>query len=175
MESKWKSLLRGRISKEEIRGLERLLYDGQIQLSSIADLLKDSTVHFNLFWLLSTIAHNRPDTLKGLEEVILDTILLHSDNVSVLRNGLSIFKHIAIPEELEGKLFSLSFNSVESKESSIACRSFGLSICVKIALKNPELKPEILELSKITLANYGNLFPGVRSSCHQAIGMLTRR
>ena len=175
MKSSLKTQLNRRMSKREIDIFVQDILDKNISLAEIRELLADTSLLFNVFWILSTAAIKRADSLVGLEVDILKTMLLHQENESVIRNGLSIFKNIDIPEELEDDLYNQSFRIIQSRKSPIAHRSFAISVCVKIALKYPELKPELLELSKITLELYGNTSPGIKSSCNQAIKKLTLR
>lgn len=175
MKSSLKNQLNRRISKREIDIFVQDILDKNISLAEIRELLDDTSLLFNVFWILSTADIKRANSLVGLEVDILKTMLLHQENESVIRNGLSIYKNIDIPEELEDDLYTESFRIIQSRKSPIAHRSFAISVCVKIALKYPELKPELLELSKITLELYGNTSPGIKSSCNQAIKRLTLR
>jgi hypothetical protein len=175
MKSSLKNQLSRRISKREIDIFVQDILDENISLAEIKHLLADTSLLFNVFWILSTAAIKRADSLEGLEKEIFETILLHRENESVIRNGLSIFKNINIPEELEDDLYNESYRIIQSRKSPIAHRSFAISVCVKIALKYPDLKAELLELSKITLELYGSSSPGIRSSCNQAIKKLTLR
>ena len=175
MKSSLKNQLNRRISKREIDIFVQDILDENISLAEIKVLLADTSLLFNVFWILSTAAIKRANSLVGLEVDILKTMLFHQENESVIRNGLSIFKNIDIPEELEDDLYTESFRIIQSRKSPIAHRSFAISVCVKIALKYPELKPELLELSKITFELYGNTSPGIKSSCNQAIKKLTLR
>ena len=175
MKSSLKNQLNRRISKHEIDIFVQDILDKNISLAEIRELLDDTSLLFNVFWILSTAAIKRANSLVDLEVDILKTMLLQQENESVIRNGLSIFKNIDIPEELEDDLYNESFRIIQSRKSPIAHRSFAISVCVKIALKYPELKSELLELSKITLELYGNTSPGIKSSCNQAIKKLTLR
>ena len=175
MELSLKKRLRTRISKQEIDVFVEDFLNKNISLVTVKKLLGDCDLLFNVFWILSTAAHKRHTALEGLEKDIFRTMQLHSHNESVIRNGLSIFKNIEIPDDIEDDLYSESYRIIQSGNSPIAHRSFALSVCVKIALKYPDLKPELLELSKITLELYGNSSPGIKSSCNQAIKKLTPR
>lgn len=175
MKSSLKNQLNRRTSKREIDIFVQDFLDKNISLAEIKVLLADTSLLFNVFWILSTAAIKRPNSLEGLQKEIFDTMLLHQENESVIRNGLSIFKNINIPEELEDDLYNESYRIIHSRKSPIAHRSFAISVCVKIALKYPELRAELLELSKITLELYGSSSPGIRSSCNQAFKKLTLR
>jgi hypothetical protein len=170
-----KNQLNRRISKREIDIFVQDILDENISLAEIKVLLADTSSLFNLFWILSTAAIKRATSLNGLEREIFETMLLQKENESVIRNGLSIFKNINIPKELEDDLYNESYRISQSRKSPIAHRSFAILVCVKIALKYPDLKAELLELSKITLELYGSSSPGIRSSCNQAIKKLTLR
>lgn len=175
MRSILQNQLRNRISKQEIDIFVEALIDGRVRLSDIKKLLSDDSVLFNVSWILATLAQKNAVSLSGFEGHILEMIKDYPENETVVRNGLSVFKSIDIPESIEDSLFTESFRILQERTSPIAHRSFSLSVCVKIALKYPELKPELLQVSKLVLELYGDTSPGIKSSCTRAIKTLTPR
>lgn len=168
--------LNHRLNKREIDVIVDDILEGSLTHDSLRTALTtaDGAVLFNLFWVLSTTAHKSAEALSGLENDIFYATVKHKNNDTVLRNGLSAFKSLNISEDIEDELYNFAFDVLQAKDAAIAHRSFGIIVCVRIAVKYPELKTELIEVVQLLKELYG-VSPAVLSATNQALKKLTPR
>lgn len=176
-ESPLKAKLKIRLSKQEVNQVASELLSGALSAGEVRALLSetDRVLLFNLYWILATAASRSSTALNGLETDLFRRMLQHSDNESVVRSVLSVFRQVAIPETIEDELYHFCFGVTESAASPVAHRSFAMRVCARICKKYPELSAELLPVVKQVEETYGSVSPGVRSAARQVLRMLTPR
>ena len=80
--------------------------------------------------------------IQGLEEPRID---------AYKRNVMRIFQTAEIPEDYEGHLFDKAFTYLESKTEPIAVKAFAMTVARRIAIKHPDLIPEVVEAIELML------------------------
>jgi hypothetical protein len=78
-----------------------------------------------------------------------DLAIENTKHDALLRNTLRAFQYMDFDEEWEGKIYQFCFNNSTNLKQPIAIRAFALKICIKLALKYPELQNELIELLTI--------------------------
>lgn len=94
-------------------------------------------------WPLSDCVINNPGFISDkYDELIMK---LQEDGVhdAVKRNITRILQHVDIPEDYCGGVMDLAVNFVASPKEAVAIKAFSLTILQNIALKYPEIVPEI--------------------------------
>jgi hypothetical protein len=69
----------------------------------------------------------------------------------IRRNILAILEDIPLPDNDIGILFDTCYTWLESEKEPIAIRGYAITILYKISEKEPELKPELIELFQAQL------------------------
>ncbi len=79
-----------------------------------------------------------PEILKAVENPVHD---------AVVRNTVRVLQNFdQIPEKYEGRIFDLCFKFLIDPQYPIAIKAFSMTVCRKIAIKYPDLIPELIEV-----------------------------
>ncbi len=94
-------------------------------------------------WPLSYCVQAHPSLIqKKLDRIVP---ILKEKNIldTVCRNVLRLLQFIEIPEEFEGDILEPCMRFIESPTAAIAIKAFAINIVSKLAIKYPDLIPEI--------------------------------
>lgn len=96
-----------------------------------------------LSWALSDYGMMYPQKLTSHLYLFIDFLKDQSLNASIKRNLVRIFQYVELSEDIEGTLFDLCFMFLNDVKEPIAVRVFSMTVCSRIAMKYPELAPEL--------------------------------
>lgn len=94
-------------------------------------------------WPVSYCVEKHPSFISSHLKNLLYKIKEPGMHEAVKRNGTRLLQHIAIPEEYEGEIMDMCFEYLALPQSTIATKVFSLKALGKLALKYPEIIPEI--------------------------------
>lgn len=122
-------------------------------------------------WVLRTISDSKPYLFNPYFENLLDLVRTYPLEDSVLRNVIGIWQVVDIPEKYEGEVYDLCLGFLQN-DSAIAAKAFSLDVCYRIAIKYPELKPELKALAEDMLLKYQDSSPAIISRARRLIKRL---
>jgi hypothetical protein len=93
-------------------------------------------------------------------------------HVAVPRNVLRIFESIDIPRNLQGNVVTLCFEYLFQPSSPIAIQVYSMSILLKIAQQEPDLKNELRPAIEQLLPAGG---PAIKARARHVLKKLERR
>ena len=96
-----------------------------------------------LSWALSDYSMMYPQKLNSHLNLFIYFLKDQSLNTSIKRNLVRIFQYVELTEDLEGTLFDLCMKFLNDLKEPIAVRVFSMTVCSRIAMKYPELAPEL--------------------------------
>ena len=109
------------------------------------------------------------DRLKPKNHIIFEPYygiwlneLNYSHNNAFKRNSFRYFQNIKVPENNQGKLYQLAYESFMNPKEAIAIRVFAMSTCFTIAKQYKELLAELKE-SILLVQKENNLSAGMKS------------
>jgi hypothetical protein len=76
------------------------------------------------------------------------------------RHALRILERNVLPEKNVGQLVSICFNLLESNKSPVAVKMFSIKILARVAMQEPDLIRELIEIIEIQL---NDSTPGFRN------------
>jgi hypothetical protein len=94
-------------------------------------------------WAVSECAQHCPELVVPWLERMLTKMQEPGVHVAVPRNVLRIFESIEIPRNLQGNVVTLCFEYLFQPSSPIAIQVYSMSILLKIAQQEPDLKNEL--------------------------------
>jgi hypothetical protein len=97
-------------------------------------------------WPISYCVQNHPELIKGHLEKMIDFADQPGVHDAVKRNTIRLLQFVAIPRNLQGKVFDFCFRSLANAREPIAVRVFSMTVLSHLAKENPELKNEIIPL-----------------------------
>lgn len=96
-------------------------------------------------WALCYIGEKYPQLLEPYHQLFLDQLKKQHRNNAIRRNIVRMYQFVDIPTDFEGKYYDLSMLFLLDPKEAIAIRAFCMRICENIALKYPELIPELMQ------------------------------
>ncbi len=92
-----------------------------------------------------------------------------SNDDAFLRNSFRFFQDVSIPNEVQGKLYSLAFDVFKNPKQAIAIRVFAMTTCMNIAKNYPDL----LQETKIAIESLSTQeSPAMRSRARSLLSQL---
>jgi hypothetical protein len=102
-------------------------------------------------WPISYCVQNHPALIKGHLKKLIDFAELPAAHVAVKRNTIRFLQFVAIPRNLQVKVFDFCFRCLANPKEPIAVRVFSMTVLSNLAKENPELKNEIIPLIEYQL------------------------
>jgi hypothetical protein len=94
-------------------------------------------------WPLSDIVKAHPELIRPYLNTVLKSID-KSGHVAVRRNVMRLLQFIDIPKNLQGRAFEKAFKLFSNTSEPIAVRVFAMQIMNDVAMKQPDLKNEVI-------------------------------
>ncbi len=140
-------VIRERHSREYAEKVAEYIGDDKKRFKELMKLffVNDYRMNQRASWAVLITIQKKPNLiqpylskmLKKLDEDVHD---------AVIRNTIRIFEDIDIPESLEGFLYDKCMHYLNGMDYPVAIKAFSLTVAARIALKYPDLQPEILEI-----------------------------
>lgn len=122
-------------------------------------------------WCLGILCESYPELLLKWMPEILEA-LENPKHDAVVRNVLRAWQMLdEFPDEYEGQIYELCFEYIYDPKYPIAFKGFSMIICRKIALKYPELIPELIE---VILGAMENGSAGIKSRGKKEVTLLSK-
>mgnify|MGYP000873555334 CR=1 FL=1 len=153
-----------RPSKAELRAAaERSISQGALDLGCLGFTVQD-------YWFYATLAEVDPVFLEPYLPQLWEN--LDRNNSSIIRCGLSVFRKVKLPSDLEGEVFAFCMQLLHQGNQPVAVLSFALWICAKISALHPSLWEETLERVKYYRERRSD--PGIQSAANAILRLSTR-
>lgn len=95
-------------------------------------------------WPLSDIVKKHPELIRPYLKPVLKSIDKANSHVAVKRNVLRLLQFIEIPTSVSGLAFDKAFKLFSETSEPIAVRVFAMTVMAQVAMKEPELKNEVI-------------------------------
>jgi len=95
-------------------------------------------------WPLSDIVKKHPHLVTPYLKPVLTSIDKPGQHVAVKRNVMRLLQFIDIPPKLRGLAFDKAFKLQQDTSEPIAVQVFAMSVMTQIAMKEPDLKNEVI-------------------------------
>lgn len=94
-------------------------------------------------WALSYVIEKHPSLIGPYLAQTIDLLSVDSLPDAVARNTLRLLQHIAVPEDLQGKLMDACFRFIASPETATAIKAFSLTVLHTLSREHPDILPEL--------------------------------
>ncbi len=168
---------------EELLKLEQ----SRRNVDQVISIIRKNPELFNTLWLIF-ISNREPESrraawaidilnedLSFITNTHLETLidLLPKFRHSGLkRHALRILERNELPEKNKGQLVSICFGLLESNEAPVAVKMFSVKILASVAMQEPDLKRELIEIIEIQM---DDSTPGFKSIGGKIIKHLQNR
>ena len=107
-------------------------------------LSKDGRITQKASWALSTISQSHPSLFEPHHAKLIHRLKDPSTPIAIRRNTVRLYQFAEIPEEIESELYDLCIQYIVSMNEAIAVRAFSITVCERIAMRYPDLIPELM-------------------------------
>jgi hypothetical protein len=97
-------------------------------------------------WPLSFCVESHPDLVTPHLRVLLKNLKKEGQHDAVKRNTMRLLQFIDIPKSLQGEAANACFDLLSNAKEPIAVRVFAMTVLANIALKQPELRNELIPM-----------------------------
>lgn len=104
-------------------------------------------------WALSNIGEIHPEMFQPYHQLFLDKLQEKQVHNAIRRNIVRMYQFMDIPSEFEGPFYDLALQYLLDPNEAIAVRAFSMRICENIALKYPEMIPELIQAIETVVPN----------------------
>ena len=94
-------------------------------------------------WPISNLVIAYPQLIQKHFTKLLQNVKKPGIHDAVKRNTVRLLQDITIPERFHGKVMNLCFDYIISPSEKVAVKAFSLTILEKLAMRYPEIKPEL--------------------------------
>ena len=135
-------------SKHTIYTIVRFVGNDAGRFAELVKLLFNSPPKVVLIasWAMSNCAQNHPELLSKHFAELLKAATAPAVADIVKRSALRALQFAEIPRRYQGKTAQLCFEVLENKKEPVAIRVFAMSVLADLALKNPDMKGEVIAL-----------------------------
>jgi hypothetical protein len=95
-------------------------------------------------WPLSDIVKKHPKLIRPYLKSVLKSIDKPGMHVAVKRNVMRLLQFIDIPPRIRGLAFDKAFKLFSDRSEPIAVQVFAMQVMTDVAMKEPELKNEVI-------------------------------
>jgi hypothetical protein len=95
-------------------------------------------------WPLSDIVKKHPELIRPYLKPVLKAIDKPGMHVAVKRNVMRLLQFIEIPSAVSGIAFDKAFKLFSHASEPVAVRVFAMSVMTQVAMKEPDLKKEVI-------------------------------
>ena len=95
-------------------------------------------------WSLSYAVQNHPDLVKPHLKKLIANLNRPGHQDAVKRNTVRLLQFIDIPKNLQGSVTDICFRFLQDRKEAIAIRVFSMTVLMRIAKEQTELKRELI-------------------------------
>lgn len=122
-------------------------------------------------WPLSEIVKSHPELIRPYLRSMLKSVDRPNMHEAVKRNVMRLLQFIDIPDNLAGLAFDKAFTLFTNTSEPIAVRVFAMQVMADVAMKEPDLKNEVVIAIEEGLP-YGS--PGYKSRANKLLKKLKK-
>ena len=122
-------------------------------------------------WPLSNCVQNHPTLIQDKLELVLPFLKEERYSDTIVRNILRLLQYVDIPEDYEGEILEPCMKFIECPTAAVGIKAFAINIASKLAVKYPDLIPELTLLIESQIANAK---PGFVSSGKRALRLFDK-
>lgn len=154
-------------------------------VDQVISIIQKNPEYFNTLWLIF-ISNREPECRRAAWAIDIlneDLSFITSTHLETLvdllpgfrhsglkRHALRILERNALPEKNKGQLVSICFGLLESNNAPIAVKMFSVKILARVAMQEPDLKRELIEIIEIQMDDSS---PGFKSIGRKIIKQLS--
>ena len=144
---------------------------------SFAELMEcfiagSSSVSQTTSWALSHIGEQKSELIAPHHVNLLAQLQDKPKQGVVRRNIVRIYQTCPIPEEIEVELYEACMSYMLDPKEAIAIKAFSMTVCEQIALKYPDLIPELIDALKSVVPTGS---AGIKNRGMHTINRLTKK
>ena len=144
---------------------------------SFAELMEcfiagSSSVSQTTSWALSHIGEQKSELIAPHHVNLLAQLQDKPKQGAVRRNIVRIYQTCPIPGEIEGELYEACMGYVLDSKDAIAIKAFSMTVYEQIALKYPDLIPELIDALKSVVPTGS---AGIKNRGMHTINRLTKK
>jgi hypothetical protein len=94
-------------------------------------------------WPMGYCVMAHPELIDKNWKKLIAKLKKKGEHDSVKRNGVRLMQDIEIPEKYHGEIMNICFGFLESPTEPLAIKCFSMSVLGNIAVKYPDIKPEL--------------------------------
>lgn len=169
----YESLLENRLDKAEAMEVVAYIGNNQKRFDEFMPYFLHEKIMIcqRASYVLALTCEQHPKLLdKWMPQVIEQ--MENPKHSAVVRNIVRTFQYMEpIPEEYEGEIYEKCFEYIADPKHPIAWKAFSMTVCRKIAVKYPELIPELKSVISDAI-EYGS--SGVKNRGKRELGNLEK-
>ncbi|PCJ67456.1 MAG: hypothetical protein COA58_03820 [Bacteroidetes bacterium] len=142
-------------TKQTINDIIEFIGDSTELFAELMDIFLNGTLRVSQMtsWALGHIGEQKPELITPYHSELVAQLQNPERHSAVRRNIVRIYQTCEIPKEIEGELYEISIGFVLDPKEAIAIRAFSMRICERIAIRYPDLAPELIDAIKSILPN----------------------
>jgi hypothetical protein len=96
-------------------------------------------------WAVGHIGENQPQLIAPFHLDLINQLKLDNKHNAIRRNIVRLYQFVPIPEEIEGELYDICMGFILDPKEAIAVKAFSMRVCELVAIKYPDLAPELMD------------------------------
>ena len=96
-------------------------------------------------WAVGQIGEKQPQLFSPYHEQFIGQLRKQHPHNAIKRNIVRLYQFVEVPEEFEGRLYEIALYLMLDSNEPIAVKAFSMGISERIALKYPDLIPELIQ------------------------------
>lgn len=145
--SEVKDYLLNNYSKSSCDLVAKAAHDQPKVCRILVDLItgKDALLAQKAAWSLGLMADMNANLLQPYCGDLI-AVLKKPNHDAVARNIVRLWQKMDLPVQFHGEIYELCYQFLANPHTAIAVRAFSATVCGRICVMYPELKPEIIEM-----------------------------
>ncbi len=159
-------------SRNNVDQVIKMVRDNPALFDSLWSIFKENEnpISRRALWAIDILTENQPFLSESHLETLIQ-MLQTSNHDGLKRHSLRILERNVIPESYKGILVSVCFKWLEDSSSPVAVKMFSLKILSDVAVQEPVLARELIDIIELQLVNST---PGFKSIAYKIIRKLQK-
>jgi hypothetical protein len=122
-------------------------------------------------WALGHVGKQKPHLIAPYHTTLVQQLGDKSKHGAIRRNIVRIYQTCPIPDDIAGVLYDTCKAFMLDPKEAIAIKAFSMTVCEQIAVKYPELIPELIDAIESIIPTGSN---GVKNRGRHTLKRLTK-